>query len=79
MNQYDKQNLKFLLGASPEVLTNWYQNTDDDDHEYAGELLKQYQDELRIRETFNVVESINLDSLVPDATEYLKRFTLGKH
>ncbi len=39
MNEHDRQNLNFLLTASPEVIADWYSKTDADDHVYAQELL----------------------------------------
>ncbi len=46
MNQHDRDNLEFLLNASPEVLEDWYNQMDDDDIEYAFELLTQLKEEL---------------------------------
>ena len=39
MNDHDRQNLNFLLTASPEVIADWYSKVDQDDHVYAQELL----------------------------------------
>ena len=41
MKKRDKQNLKFLMNASPETLKDWYDQTDEDDRAYAAELLQQ--------------------------------------
>ncbi len=46
MNQRDRDNLEFLLNASPEVIEDWYNQMDDDDIEYAFELLEQLKEEL---------------------------------
>jgi hypothetical protein len=46
MNQHDKENLHFLLSASPEVLKDWYESVEEDDHLYASELLAAYKLEL---------------------------------
>lgn len=46
MNQRDQDNLEFLLNASPEVIEDWYNQMDDDDIEYAFELLDQFKQEL---------------------------------
>ena len=50
MNQRDRDNLDFLLNASPEVIQDWYEKMDDDDIEYAFELLDAYSQELEIEE-----------------------------
>ncbi len=46
MKKRDRDNLEFLLAATPEVLEDWYNQMDDDDIEYAFELLDVYQVEL---------------------------------
>jgi hypothetical protein len=39
MNEHDRQNLNFLLTASPTVIADWFTKVDDDDIAYAQELL----------------------------------------
>lgn len=39
MNDHDRQNLNFLLNSSPEVIADWYTKVDQDDIDYAQELL----------------------------------------
>ena len=46
MNQRDKDNLDFLLNASPEVIQDWYNKVEDDDILYAFELLEMAKEEL---------------------------------
>lgn len=46
MNERDYDNLMFLLNSSPEVLKDWYEKVDDDDIDYAMELLNAYKLEL---------------------------------
>lgn len=46
MNQRDKDNLDFLLNASPEVIQDWYNTVEDDDILYAFELLEMAKEEL---------------------------------
>lgn len=46
MNEHDLGNLRFLLTASKEVLQDWYNHVDDDDIQYALELLHAYKLEL---------------------------------
>ena len=56
MNQHDKDNLNFLLSASPEVLLDWYNSVEEDDHIYASELLAAYQEEVNDLEEKNIYE-----------------------
>lgn len=46
MDQHDRDNLNFLLSASADVLRDWYEHVDDDDVQYALELLHAYKLEL---------------------------------
>lgn len=46
MNKHDRDNLDFLLNASPAVIEDWYMQMSDDDIEYAFELLEAYAQEL---------------------------------
>ncbi len=39
MNEHDRQNLNFLLTASPKVIAEWISVVDQDDIDYAHELL----------------------------------------
>lgn len=50
MNQHDRDNLDFLLNASPAVIEDWYEQMSDDDIEYAFELLAAYSQELAANE-----------------------------
>jgi len=77
MNEYDRENLEFLLNADEETLADWYDTVDVDDHEYASELLAQYSEELAIKSSiYNVEEMVT--KLTPDADECIRKFTLGK-
>ena len=46
MNQRDRDNLDFLLNATPEVIQDWYEKMEDDDIQYAFELLELAKEEL---------------------------------
>ena len=46
MNDWDKDNLHFLLSVDPEVFEDWLEQADEDDVEYAIELLQQAKSEL---------------------------------
>ena len=46
MDKQDRDNLDFLLNATPEVIQDWYNTMDDDDIVYAFELLEMAKEEL---------------------------------
>lgn len=56
MNHHDRENLKFLLSASPETLKDWYEKVDPEDHEYAMELIKTFQAELMVKDLEKIDE-----------------------
>lgn len=75
MNDYDKNNLNFLLNAEAEILKDWAAKMEADDILYAQELLGQFADELRERSAALLVEA-NLDKMegnYPDALRVIKR------
>ena len=49
MNDWDRNNLQFLLNASDSVIKDWTAQTSPDDIDYAHELLARYSEELRER------------------------------
>jgi len=48
-NEWDRDNLMFLLTAPDLVLKDWYSQADADDLNYAQELLDSYRAELILR------------------------------
>ncbi len=75
MDNYDRENLFFLLTASQAVLKIWYDESDVEDHEYASELLNQYREELTLKKRFYDSEEVDK---VNEAATYLKKFSIGK-
>lgn len=49
MNDWDKDNLNFLLTISSEVFEDWLSQADEDDIEYAMELLREAKSELIVQ------------------------------
>jgi hypothetical protein len=49
MTKHDWDNLQFLLNATPETLCDWYDKMEEDDHEYASDLLALYGEELEVK------------------------------
>lgn len=78
MNEHDRENLQFLLNADEETLQDWYSKVDEDDHEYASEIMTMYSEELAMKSRFYAVEEVDLTGLTPDANAYLAKFSLRK-
>jgi hypothetical protein len=50
MNNWDRDNLNFLLNADKETLEEWHFYADADDYKYAMELLQTARTELALKE-----------------------------
>lgn len=70
-NQWDRDNLEFLLNTRAEDLKAWHDQADADDLDYARELLDAYSLELKLRAHALEIESqIDLKG-TPDARRVL--------
>jgi len=74
MNKHDRDNLNFLMNASKATLDDWYAKMDQDDIDYAFELLAQAKTELMLAELelMDVVE--NTDDADRAVIEILEKF-----
>jgi Mg/Co/Ni transporter MgtE len=76
MNDWDKDNLNFLMKISPELLKDFLQVMDADDVAYAMELLRTAKAEILV-ESMEYEESYNQhDEEFPEASAVLNKFTL---
>jgi hypothetical protein len=75
-NEHDRNNLLFLLGASPDVFLDWALQADEDDIAYARELLDAYVLEASYEYEESEIE-LKLMSLeeFSEAKEILNKFT----
>lgn len=80
MNEHDFANLRFLLLSSPEVLADWYEQVDEDDHEYAMELLQAacLTDVIEILEEKEQLMLDNQEFELTEAQDYLSKFTMRR-
>jgi hypothetical protein len=78
-NDWDRDNLNFLLNSSKDTLDDWNSQTDDDDKLYAQELLDAYARELKLEAQFLRVEcEMELLGNYPDACRVIQQFRLTK-
>jgi hypothetical protein len=56
-NEWDRDNLMFLLTSDDDVLQDWHAQADADDLAYAQELFAGYAEELRLRSELVLVEA----------------------
>lgn len=50
MNEWDKDNLNFIMNASEEGFDEWLDQADNDDIDYALELIRMAKAELMVQE-----------------------------
>ena len=50
MNDWDRDNLNFLLNADRETMEDWYHMATEDDFKYAAELFRRARTELAMQE-----------------------------
>jgi hypothetical protein len=76
MNDWDKDNLNFLMNISPEVLRDFLQIMNEDDVAYAMELVRTAAAEIMV-ETIEYDEMCDqYDEQFPLASMILNKFTL---
>ena len=67
-NDWDRDNLNFLINSPPDVIAEWNAQADEDDIEYARELMDAYAEELRIEANDLLIEAtMSLMFEYPDA------------
>jgi hypothetical protein len=74
MNDWDRDNLNFLMNASKETLEEWHFYADADDYKYALELLQAARTELAMQELALVDDQAVED--LDQAQAVLARFRL---
>lgn len=73
-NDWDRDNLNFLLNASADVMADWDAQADEEDREYAQELLDAYAEELRLEAKDLLIEAtMSLMFEYPDAKRVIDK------
>jgi hypothetical protein len=75
-NEWDRDNLNFLLNTKGDDFHAWYAQSDEDDKAYAQELMDAYSRELKLRAEELEIEA-RLDN-THEANMVIKRFQLTK-
>jgi hypothetical protein len=73
VNDWDRNNIDFLLALKGQGLTDWVDQASDDDMAYANELLARYKTELEL-ECLDHLDCADLDT--QPAVQYLSKFRL---
>jgi hypothetical protein len=75
-NDWDRDNLNFLLNTKGDDFAAWYAQSDEDDKAYAQELMDAYSRELKLRAEALEIEA-RLDNTL-EANAVIQKFRLTK-
>ena len=75
-NEWDRDNLEFLLNTKGDEFKAWYAQADEDDKAYAQELMDAYSRELQLRAQDLEIEA-SLDN-THEANKVIDKFRLTK-
>lgn len=77
-NEWDRDNLEFLLNTKGDEFKAWYAQSDEDDKLYARELMDAYSRELKLRAEALEIEAMMDLKGTPDASRVISQFRLTK-
>ena len=77
-NEWDRDNLEFLLNTKGDEFKAWFAQSDEDDKVYAQELMDAYSLELKLRAEELEIEATLALSNNQEANMVIKRFQLTK-
>jgi len=60
MNNWDRDNLNFILNTTDEAFSDWMLQADSDDIDYAIELITQHRQEINLKEFLLKADSIDV-------------------
>ena len=77
-NEWDRDNLEFLLNTKGDDFHAWYAQSDEDDKAYAQELMDAYSRELQLKaQELEIEAQLSLGNN-PEANMVIDRFRLTK-
>jgi len=77
-NQWDRDNLEFLLNTKGDDFKAWHDQADADDLAYAQELMDAFSLELKLRAEALEIECLIDSKGTPDASRVIDQFRLTK-
>jgi len=77
-NQWDRDNLEFLLNTKGDDFAAWHAQADEDDLAYARELMDAYSLELKMRSEALEIECLIERKGTPDANRVIDKIRLTK-
>ena len=77
-NEWDRDNLEFLLNTKGDEFKAWFAQSDEDDKAYAQELMDAYSRELKLRAEELEIEATLALGNNHEADQVIKGFQLTK-
>ena len=77
-NEWDRDNLEFLLNTKGDEFKAWFAQADEDDKAYAQELMDAYSRELQLRAQELEIEATMGLNNYPEANQVIQQFRLTK-
>ena len=77
-NQWDRDNLEFLLNTKGDDFKAWHAQADEDDKAYAQELMDAYSRELKLRAQELEIEAKIGFNNTPEANVVISKFRLTR-
>lgn len=75
MNAWDRDNLNFILNTSDEAFSEWMLQADEDDIDYALELISKHREEISLKEFLLTSDNLEISD-VTEAQLILKKFRI---
>lgn len=76
MNDWDRDNLNFILNTTDEDFIDWMEQADSDDIDYAIRLIHEHKQELALKETVLLDEWSEEQIDLTEANDVLNKFRL---
>jgi hypothetical protein len=75
MNEWDRDNLNFILNTSDEAFSEWMLQADEDDIDYALELISKHREEIQLKEYLLKVDNVDVSD-TEEAKLVLQKFRI---
>ena len=75
MNEWDRDNLNFILNTSDEAFSEWILQADEDDIDYALELISKHREEITLKEYLLKADNEDV-SCFDEANTVLQKFRI---
>jgi hypothetical protein len=75
MNNWDRDNLNFILNTTDEAFSDWMLQADSDDIDYAIELITKHRQEINLKEFLLKADSIDVSD-TKQAKSILQKFRI---